>query len=300
MFCDNIWVEKVHCLALTRSEWGRRWKLKKSIKRLLETFHLAVINLKLFVEESLNPYITTLSFHRIGKFSENFHKLQRQKLRFVSTGSFNKGRGLMGWCLLSQRQQIAKYLKNNIACVTLIESSPPWFVSHLLSKWCINTVESHIKDVITKDINCQVGKEKNFVILEELLRGGNKNDVKSNYDFVPEVNVELFLIYFSHSTKVFDFFFLRLSRFQGWKVKPNTLGHLRTPESVYCLMYQLLFYLGDDQSENKHQLVMLTQDAVDIGHMPCNLNVCVCLNNLMIRWDSFFRCLWGAILWAEG
>ena len=65
-----------------------------------------------------------------------------------------------------------------------------------------------------------MGGRKNFVILErKLLRGGNKNDVKSNYDFVPEVNAELFLIYFSHSTKVFDFF---LSRLRGLEDESET------------------------------------------------------------------------------
>jgi hypothetical protein len=66
---------KVHCLALTSKEKAKEGGATKSLKRLLsKVFILAVINLKLFARESLNPYIITLSSHRIGKFSENFPK----------------------------------------------------------------------------------------------------------------------------------------------------------------------------------------------------------------------------------
>jgi hypothetical protein len=63
-----------------------------------------------------------------------------------------------------------------------------------------------------------------------------------------------------------------------------TLGDVRTRESVFiasCINYCSSEVLTS--FVNKHQLVMLTKDSVDTGHMPCNLNVCMCLNNLMIR-----------------
>jgi hypothetical protein len=86
------------------------------------------------------------------------------------------------------------------------------------------------------------------------------------------------------------FFSGATSRGESETEQTNTHTHR---ERVHCLMYQLLFFGGADQLVNKHQLVMLTKDCVDTGHMPCNLNVCVCLNNLMIRRDSFFVTLWS-------
>lgn len=69
----------------------------------------------------------------------------------------------------------------------------------------------------------------------------------------------------------------------------HTLGWCT--HSRECLLAHVSNYCSSEvltSFVNKHQLVMLTKDSVDIGHMPCNLNVCVCLNNLMIRRDSFF------------